>query len=179
MNALLAFVLIYHLSWTYKSSYFDLYHKYSASHDAATYIRNNNINNKEIYLTSKYAVGILPYFQDNFFDNLNNKRNPSYWRWVRSYKINTDILINDRPEYVCYSSNTNSNYLELDNEALSTYIPPIQTSNGKVYVQMNRPRAIKIPEDYKLLAEFQAYLYWKNRIYETHAFKLLKRSGHE
>jgi hypothetical protein len=123
----------------------DFYENYSGSYDIAQYIKNNHLEKKKIYATGTRSVSILPYFDNNIFDNYNNKRNPSFWMWsLKTNNMITDIktIVEDKPDLII------------------------------ICLKKHDQGKIPVVKPYKLISAFEGNIYTKDRIFQRDSFYL-------
>jgi hypothetical protein len=144
VTILIMLVLSIHIYWSFNLIKNDFYQNYSASYDLAQYIKNNYLEKKKIYAPSFHAISILPYFDDNIFNNYNNKQKPCFWLWSTKNNMIQDIpkIIEDKPDIIIIGI--------------------------KYHHQENLP----ILPHYKLIRMFDGNIYWKDRILEKDSFAL-------
>jgi hypothetical protein len=157
----LVLVLSVHLYWSFNSFKYDFKNNYSASRDIADYIKQNNLEDVTIYVTSFHSISILPYFKDNIFNNHNNKMKPSFWWWSTKNEMIAE------PKW-CYG-NTPKNISRI-----------VRNKPEIVIWGVKFPHQEKLPAlaDYEIVATFDGAIYWKNRIYERDTFVLLRMPDH-
>lgn len=149
---MIALVLGVQIFWTIKSFTYDLNKNYSASHQVASYIKENNLQNGKIFITGWKSIAVLPYFDRNIFYNLNNGSDKRFWFWStnNTTELGVDSCVRekvqkDRPNTIIVSSH---------------YIP--------------RRKTISF-EGYKYVRLFKGFLCWKTRRYEPESYLLFRR----
>ena len=100
-------VMGFQVYWAATVSISDLRGTYSAGEATANYIKENELENKNICATRFWATAVQPYFDGNIFSNINSGENPSFWRWSKNsgriedmgaiLKIQPDLIIMSRP----------------------------------------------------------------------------------
>jgi uncharacterized membrane protein len=150
-------LLAIHVYWGLIVSINDFCAPYSASKDAANYIKSNKLEKKKIYATSFHSISILPYFDDNIFDNYNNGQKPSFFLW----------------------SSKNNNMIQKKIDGISEKLPIniqsiIEDQPDLIIIGVKFPWQENISRmpGYKFAARFEGNLYWKDRIYEKDSFLL-------
>jgi hypothetical protein len=140
-------VLSVHVYWSFNAVKNDFYGKYSGSYDVAQYIKANHLESKKIYATSFHSISILPYFDNNIFDNYNNKRNPSFWFWSKKNNMITDIetIIKDSPDLII------------------------------IGVKFHGQEKLPVIPKYIFVGMFDGNIFWKNRIFEKDSFALFRK----
>jgi hypothetical protein len=95
-------VLGFQIYWTASASVSDFQGPYSAGKDIAEYIKTNKLEDKKIYATSFWSTTILPYFDENIFDNHNNGKKPAFWLWSpRNNRIeDLETILRDQPDLI-------------------------------------------------------------------------------
>lgn len=78
---LLGVVLVFHLPWSAMTFYRDWTHNYSASREAASYLKASHASDKRVWAWGFPVMSILPYFHDNIFENYNGGAKPVFWQW--------------------------------------------------------------------------------------------------
>jgi hypothetical protein len=157
-----AVVLVIHVYWSLIVSINDFNNPYSASLEVANYIKSHQLEKRKIYVSSFHSISILPYFEDNIFDNHNNGKRPSYFWW----------------------SARNNNLIQKKIDGISEEIPInvhslIENQPDLIIIGIKFPWQENIPRlsGYKFAARFEGNLYWKDRIYEKDSFVLFLRKG--
>jgi hypothetical protein len=88
---MLTVVLLVQVSWTVLTVIDDARGTYSGSRGLATYIKENNLDDREIYAVNWAALAVNGYFDDNVFANYPPKglpeRDIAYWVWTKRYKM--------------------------------------------------------------------------------------------
>lgn len=140
-------VLSIHIYWSFDSMKYDFSHNYSASYDVANYIKTNNLEEKKIYATSFHAISILPYFDNNIFNNYNNKQKPCFWLWSTKNNMIEDIqkIIEDKPDLII------------------------------IGVKFKEQEKLPVIPKYKFVGMFDGNIFWKNRILEKDSFALFRK----
>ena len=140
---LMLFILLVHINWSYKSSFFDIKNNYSASKAAADFIKENNLQKLGIYGIGYKTVALQPYFTTNLYQNYQNK---SYWQWNKAfYRKQQDDNFQDKPVII------------MDIRACDSYFPKLIT---------------KLQEDYNTYF-FNGSLFAKGKPEEEESFMLL------
>jgi hypothetical protein len=100
----LALILLFHISWSFSVSVNDFYGPYSAGKSIADYIKTNQLENKKIYATTFWSTTIQPYFDNNIFDNYNNKQKPAFWLWSTKNNMIQDYetILRDKPDLIIF-----------------------------------------------------------------------------
>jgi hypothetical protein len=149
--AALAIVICVQCYWTAESVAYDWGSTYSASRDAASYLRESGIARRRLFAIGYACVGIEPYFAGNIFANMNGGRNPSYWDWSLRNHVNEDSgkLAALRPDYV------------------------IVGYKGK-YERDLWTRQIR-DSGYRLVRHFEGNTFWQSAILEPESFDLYQR----
>lgn len=111
---LLTLVLLVQIHWSASAFRFDLRHNYSASREAAQYLKDHDLSDRTIYISGFHCLAVLPYFRENLFQNLNEGHKPCYWLWSVTRNPQVDDphwvfgegpgpiaqILRDRPELV-------------------------------------------------------------------------------
>lgn len=144
-------VLGFHVFWAGSVSISDYRGPYSAAKDAVEYIKANNLGNKKSYATSFWTTAILPYFDENIFDNHNNGKKPAFWFWRKDNRRieNIEIILQAQPDLIII---------------------------GRPSASHRAGRLVETSEitDYKFVGVFHGNLYWKNGIKEKNDFALFR-----
>ena len=145
-------VVAFHLFWSASTAVSDLRGPYSGSRAAAEFLKSRA--NSKISAVGFHAVGILPYFDDNIFDNYHGRRLPSFWDWSTRNDLRSkpEEVLADRPDYVVYG--------------IKSRIPDGAGLDPD-------PRYLR--EQYQKVAEFPGGLFWKGRVFESDAFAVFER----
>lgn len=116
---LLAFILLVHINWSWKCSVFDMKNNYSASKDVAEFIKENNLQGKEIYGMGYKTVALQPYFSTNLYKNYQNK---AYWQWNKAfYREQEAVNLQDKQVII------------MDMQAYDSYFPKLITKLQEPY----------------------------------------------
>ena len=122
-------MFIIQIIWSYKNIALEINNTYSAGRDVAEYLKTREYEELDIYASGYYATAILPYFDNNIFNN--DRGGESYyiwsfnnedWNWASSEEyiypddiaVNSDIII------------LHINHME---EGYSTLIEKVRASN--------------------------------------------------
>ena len=141
--------------WSYDSFIYDYQNSYSASRELASYLKQNRLDQKKIYIDSFYPVSVLPYFETNLFCNYNEGKKPCFWFWSSQnsmYKEPFSLYTSYAPDVIILSL-----------ERFSPSGPPDPS-----------PALPEIP-GYRLHKLFEGGLYWKDRIYEKDSYALFEK----
>lgn len=152
---LIVMVLSIQIYWSYNSFIFDRKHNYSASREAANFIKYNRLENKKIYISGFHTISILPYFSDNIFCNFNNQKKPCFWLWSGKNSI--------------YSEG----YLDTGKYDPDIIILGIKNYSDKI-AGIENTWLPEIP-GYKLLKLFSGNLYWKDKPFEKDSFAIYSK----
>ena len=95
-------VLGFQIFWAASSSISDFNGTYSGGEAIAEYIKSNKLEDKKIYATSFWSTTVLPYFDENIFDNHNNGKKTAFWFWMLDNKRIGDIeaVLKDEPDLI-------------------------------------------------------------------------------
>lgn len=157
-----AVVLVVHVYWSLIVSINDFNSPYSASLEVANYIKSHQLEKRKIYVSSFHSISILPYFEDNIFDNHNNGKRPSFFWW----SARNNNLIHKKIDGI-------SEKIPINVHSLIENQPDLIIIGIKFPWQENIPRL----SGYQFAARFEGNLYWKDRIYEKDSFVLFLRKG--
>ncbi len=80
-SVILIVVLLFHLPWYAMTVQKDWTQNYSASGQAAAFLKSHHAENKTVWAWGFPVMSILPYFQDNIFMNYNGGTRPVFWQW--------------------------------------------------------------------------------------------------
>jgi hypothetical protein len=149
--AALAIVICVQCYWTGRSVAYDWNSTYSASRDAAAYLRQTHIPRQRLFAIGYACIGIEPYFPSNIFANMNGGANPSYWDWSVRNHVNEDSanLASLRPDYVIVGYK-------------GAYERDLWT------------RQIR-GSSYQLVRHFEGNTFWQSAILEPESFDLYRR----
>jgi hypothetical protein len=143
----LAGTLIVQVVWWGQSYAFDLTRPYSGTRELAAYLADLDPD-LEVYASSFHAIGALPYFEENPFDNYRDGELPGYFSWTLESELEgrwIDIYL-DQPDVIVW---------------------------GEKFAWQRR---ITTFPGYRRVARFEGDLYWKNRILEPDAFVIFERT---
>lgn len=108
LKILLTIMFIIQIIWSYKNIALEIDNTYSAGRDVAEYLKTLNYEELDIYASGYYATAILPYFDNNIFNNDRGGKNyyiwsfdNEDWNWASSEEyiypddiaVNSDIII--------------------------------------------------------------------------------------
>lgn len=151
----MAIVLSIQVYCSVRTAFFDFRYNYSASKEAAEYIKKNIIENKKIYMTGFHTIAVQPYFKSNIFCNYHDNQMPSFWLWTNKNNIYNEPYLN-----------------------LSKYQPDFILMGVKKYtrnlVKLDGSMLPFIP-GYKLIKCFDGGLFWKTELYETDSYALYQK----
>lgn len=150
------FVFMIQIYWSVNTFNYDFNYKYSASKEAADFIKLNKLYDKKIYMTSFHSASVLPYFPENIFCNFNHGQSPCYWQWSGSNNMYQEPyldLTKYQPDYILMGV---KNYCEKNIMLDKSMIPDVP--------------------GYTVVKYFNGSLYWKERPLETDSFVLLKQN---
>ena len=149
--AALLLVIAIQCYWTYRSIRYDWQSVYSASGEAASFLRRAGIPQKGLYAIGYASTAIQPYFGANIFGNFQDGRGPAFWDWSTLNHVNRDAehLAALRPPYVIVGYK-------------GSYEHELWTDDVK--------RA-----GYARIAHFEGNLFWKTRVLEPESYDLYKR----
>jgi hypothetical protein len=140
-------VLVVQVGWWVNSALYDLRRTYSASDQAAAYLQERGLADGEVVAAGFHSIAILPYFEDNIFDNLNQGRPPAFYVWSSS-----PPLVETR-------------------ERLSDPDADVIVWGIKFPWQQQVP----VFEGYDRTAEFTGGLFWKDRVVEPDTYIIFER----
>jgi len=145
--ASLAVVLVVQVGWWFNSAAYDVRRQYSASGQAAAYLEERGLDEGRVVAAGFHSIAILPYFDANIFDNLNEGRRPAFYVWSSSPPL-----------------------VETE-EALSDSGADVIVWGIKFPWQEQVP----VFEGYVRTAEFTAGLFWKDRVVEPDTYLIFER----
>jgi hypothetical protein len=143
----MAGVLVVQSVWWLQSAKFDLAHPYSGSKALVAWLQQQNLENTKVDAVGYHALSVLPYFDENVYDNNNGGRRPAYMNWSTSSRLHDNVwsVLVDRPDTIVW--------------AVKTWKPTKQPG---------------LP-GYKRIATFEGQMYWKNRAIERDAFYVFRK----
>jgi len=160
----LVLLLVRHAQWTFQSLSYDIRYDASGSKRTAEFIRAQGLDRRQLFGAGTGIVEIQPYFDSNVFDNYGyenrayweySPRNP--WPYVQfTAESRRDMdrwfveLMHARPEYIVYGAGL------LEDE---------------IYA-----RRLFRSRNYRRIASFGGYPYWKNRWTQLLAFHVFRRA---
>ena len=129
-------VCLVQIYWTTSSIIYDFNNNYSASKEVATFLKENNYEEKKIYGLGYYVTGIQPYFEYNIFENRNTDKSFQLWKKNNGY-MNQDELINNEADIYVISNYYFFQYYKVMNvlEERGYYKYEF---NGYTYIKNNR-----------------------------------------
>jgi hypothetical protein len=152
VSAAISAVLAFHLFWSASTALCDFRKPYSGSLAAAEFLKSRT--SSTISAVGFHAIGILPYFENNVFDNYHARRPPSFWDWSTENDLRSkpEQILADRPDFVVYG--------------IKSRIP-----DG---IGLD-PDPRYLLKDYRKVAEFKGGLFWKGRVFESETFVIFNR----
>jgi hypothetical protein len=160
----LVLMLLRHAQWTFQSLGYDIRWDATGSKRAAEFIKEQGLDQRQLYGTGAALVEIQPYFASNVLDNYHNDGR-AYWEWSsrntwpytqfneksrKEMERWFDRLIADKPEYIIYGG-------------------------GLLEDEIYAARLFRNP-DYRRMASFGGYTYWKNKPNWLIAFHVFRRA---
>lgn len=100
VKILVLLICITQIYWTISSVIYDYNNKYSASRDVATFLKENNYEEKTIYGLGYSVTGINPYFEYNLWENRNTSKSFMLWSKNRDYMTNKELIEGKADIYV-------------------------------------------------------------------------------
>lgn len=119
--------------YSYNSADYDYHNLYSASYEVANYIKNNELESKKIYGLGYSTTAILPYFNENIFDN--NKNTYCSWKVEDPDTMTLEQIKNDMPDVFVISNFRDYNYVSMLNRLESNKIYERYTFVGNTYIK--------------------------------------------
>jgi hypothetical protein len=111
--ALLGVATCIQLLWTVQTGWYDLREPYSASRNAAAYIRERHVDVSRIYATGFASTSLLPYLDHEAFTIGRAGPRTTYWQWTRANQAlehyprrldaTTDPNLSAHPDLIVYS----------------------------------------------------------------------------
>jgi hypothetical protein len=153
--AVLTVVVLIQVSWTVLTVLDDAKGSYSGSRNLAAYIKENNLDEQEIYAVNWAALAVNGYFDENVFDNYPPEglpdRDIAYWVWSKRYRMaDTPRKIEAAaPDFVVYTIKGNG-------------------------AQTKLTRGLK---SYEERAVFWGETFWKGGALEPDVYMLLERKS--
>ena len=146
-------ILATQIFWSFYIVRNDFYFDYSASYDIAEYIKENDLEDRKIFISGWKSIAILPYFDKNIFYNLNEGSSERFWNWsdknrtpLGAERAVLNSIEKEKPDLVILASD----HLDKDK--------------------------IRAPRGYRLEKVFPGYLYWKTGIHELNTYWLFRKS---
>lgn len=147
VKVFVVFVCFVQIGWTLSSIHYDFNNRYSASGDVANYLDDYVDENKIIYGLGYSKTAILPYFEENIFNNVLTDK--SFYIWA---KDNKELSINE------------SYNLDVDVYVISEFYLNNYTLM-QFFLESNNYRKI----------EFKGNTYNKNNIYESEGYVVYEK----
>ena len=142
-TALVTLVLAVQVYWSSYAIWNDFSYNYSGSYDLAQYIKENQLEDKKIFVSGWKSIAIQPYFDENIFYNLNDGSDLRFWFWSDSNRTVVgynpavvEAIQKEQPDVVVFASD----HLEPD-------------TNLEL-------------AGYRLAGVFEGNLFWKTGVYE-------------
>ena len=105
--AILSILLVmgFQIYWAATVSISDLRGSYSGGEAAANYIKENELESKNICATKFWTTSIQPYFSSNIFRNINSGKNPAFWLWSKNSGRIEDLnaILETQPDLIIMS----------------------------------------------------------------------------
>jgi hypothetical protein len=153
MLALLAIVLATQIYWAFYAVRSDFRQNYSGSKEIAEYIKENNLENRKIFVSGWKSAAIHPYFDKNIFYNYNEGAEKRFWIWTMANQtpLGADEQIfasieNEKPDVLIFAAD---------------------------HLDVNLIKEIK---GYRYERAFEGYLYWKTGFHELNYYWLFRRN---
>lgn len=143
----MAGVLLVQGVWWLQSAEFDFAQPYSGSKALAAWLQQQDLDGVKIDAVGYHALGVLPYFGKNVYDNNNGGQRPAYMHWSSRSSLHDNVwsVWLDRPDMIVW--------------AVKTWDPSKQPALS----------------GYERIAAFEGHMYWKNRAIERDAFYVFRR----
>ena len=93
-------ILFIQVCWNIASLSYDYKNAYSASKEVAYYLKEHDIDSKEIYGLGYSVTAINPYFDNNIFANYNSSKSFYWWKTDKNYMTNDEMLDNLADVYI-------------------------------------------------------------------------------
>ena len=154
-------VLCFQIFWSVGAAVNDFKNPYSAGKSIAHYIKDNKLEDKEIYATTYWSVSILPYFDNVIFDNYYYPEKPDHHLWLRweSDVIESkDVILSHAPDLIIVGI-----HRHYPHELAIKFVGPI-----------NYPEVGEVP-GYQFEGVFQGNMYIKNGVPEINHFALFRK----
>lgn len=102
LNIMCTIMLIIHAMWSMKSIAAEVKYPYAAGKHVADYLEELDYEELDIYVSGYYATAILPYFENNIFDN--DRGGNTYYTWSNKntdwhYIISESYIYPENTEY--------------------------------------------------------------------------------
>lgn len=87
---------------TFQAGWNDFQRPYSASREAASYLRNRGLDRRVVHGMDVHSVAVLPYFEQNFLANFRARSPGSYWIWNQAALegMRRERVLAGRPEFL-------------------------------------------------------------------------------
>ncbi|MDQ4123529.1 MAG: hypothetical protein M3209_18995 [Acidobacteriota bacterium] len=149
---LMTVVLAVQVYWSVFVIRYDLNHNYSAGYEVAQYIKENQLEDKRLFLSGWKSLAILPYFEKNIFYNHNNGSKERFWflstRNPATYGAGPEVINrieNEQPDLAVFASD---------------------------HMEPNTTIEIK---GYRFVGAFEGNLCWKTGLFEPDTFWVFRK----
>lgn len=102
-NILVVLVCVVQIFWTFNACVYDIFEKYSASIEAANFIKEYDYEEMKIHGLGYAVTAIQPYFETNIFDNKDSDKAFNFWKVKKDYMA-TEGFYNDDVDMYVFSS---------------------------------------------------------------------------
>lgn len=96
----LVVLCIVQIYWSISSVNYDFNHNYSASKEAAQFLKDIEYQDKKVYGIGFYITAIAPYFESNIFENINTNKAFYLWEKNRDELALEEFVKNEADIYV-------------------------------------------------------------------------------
>ncbi|MDD5747600.1 MAG: hypothetical protein PHP64_00870 [Actinomycetota bacterium] len=118
----LSVLLVIQVFWGFQAIAYDYSHSYSGALEVSNFIKSNNLDKTKIYMVGESCTGVLPYFKENIFSNMNEGGKPCFWDYSKKNKTPERLdksalesIRKDKPDIVVLSLSAVSKKKEKQN----------------------------------------------------------------
>ena len=149
--------------WGVQTLAYDLENRYSASYEAATFIKLNDLDDRQIHGLGFSCLALQPYFEERLLDNYITDGDFTFWDWSTA-----------NPFFHPNSKTRDKGRREAFDKVLAEK-PEFLLIGYKFYSDQYYELWMKERTDYQLIRRFDGALYWKSFRVEIESYDLYAR----
>lgn len=157
-------VFLQHGSWGAKTLAFDIEEPYSASYEAASFIKTNQLHERQLYGIGFTCLALQPYFEQRLLDNYRTDGDFTFWDWSTSNP------------FFHPSSQVKTKAMHAAFEKVLAEQPEYLIIGYKFYRDRFYEQWMAERGDYRRIRRFDGALYWKHSRIEVESYELYART---